>query len=156
MLVAIDKFTKRIKARPITSLKSVLVATFFHDIVHPFIIPNSNITDNGSNFTGKRFLEFCDDHNIRVDWAAVAHPRTNGQVKHANGMVLQGLKPRIYDRLMKFARRWVAELPTILWSLRMTPSRATGFTPFFMVYGAEAILPTDLEYGSPRVKAYSE
>ena len=38
----------------------------------------------------------------------------------------------------------------------MTPSRATGFTPFFLVYGAEAILPTDLEYGSPRLKAYQE
>ncbi|XP_066354873.1 uncharacterized protein [Miscanthus floridulus] len=25
-------------------------------------------------FTGKKFLRFCDDHHIRVDWAAVAHP----------------------------------------------------------------------------------
>jgi hypothetical protein len=38
----------------------------------------------------------------------------------------------------------------------MTPSRATGFTPFFLVYGAEAILPTDLEYGSPRTRAYDD
>jgi hypothetical protein len=38
----------------------------------------------------------------------------------------------------------------------MTPSRATGFSPFFLVYGAEAILPTDLEYGSPRTKAYDD
>jgi hypothetical protein len=36
------------------------------------------------------------------------------------------------------------------------PSRATGFTPFFLVYGAEAILPTDLEYGSPRTRAYDD
>jgi hypothetical protein len=43
-----------------------------------------------------------------------------------------------------------------VWSLRTTPSRATGFTPFFLVYGAEAILPTDLEYGSPRVGGYDE
>jgi hypothetical protein len=35
-----------------------------------------------------------------------------------------------------------------------TPSRATGFTPFFLVYGAEPILPTDLEYRSPRVRGY--
>ncbi|MDP1222722.1 hypothetical protein, partial [Klebsiella pneumoniae] len=49
-----------------------------------------------------------------------------------------------FDRLNKFDGRWVAELPAILWSLRTTPSRATGFTPFFMVYGSEAILPTDL------------
>jgi hypothetical protein len=32
-------------------------------------------------------------------------------------------------------------------------SRSTGFSPFFLVYGAEAILPTDLEYGSSRTKA---
>jgi hypothetical protein len=37
-----------------------------------------------------------------------------------------------------------------------TPSRATGFTPFVLIHGAEAILPTDLEYGSPRVRGYDE
>ena len=36
------------------------------------------------------------------------------------------------------------------------PSRATGYTPFFMVYGSKAILPTDLDYGAPRVRAYDE
>ena len=56
----------------------------------------------------------------------------------------------------KFGICWVAELPAVLWSLRTTPSRATGYTPFFMVYGAEAILPTDLDYGAPRVRAYNE
>ena len=36
------------------------------------------------------------------------------------------------------------------------PSQATGYTPFFMVYGSEAILPTDHDYGAPRVRAYDE
>ena len=71
-------------------------------------------------------------------------------------MILQGLKPRIFNKLNKFGRRWLTELPSVIWSLRTTPSRATGFSPFFLVYGAEAILPTDLEYGSPRLKAYQE
>jgi hypothetical protein len=44
----------------------------------------------------------------------------------------------------------------VVWSLRTTPSQATGFSPFFLVYGAEAILPTYLEYGSPRTKAYDD
>jgi hypothetical protein len=48
------------------------------------------------------------------------------------------------------------ELPSVVWSLRTMPSRATGLTPFFLVYGAEAILPTDLEYGSPRARAYND
>ena len=69
-------------------------------------------------------------------------------------MVLQGLKPRIFNRLNKYARRWVAEVPAILWSLRTTLNRSTGFTPFFLAYGAEAILPSDLDHGAPRVKAF--
>jgi hypothetical protein len=86
----------------------------------------------------------------------VAHPMTNGQVERANGMILQGLKPRIYNNRNKFGKRWMKELPSVVWSLRTTPSRATGFTPFFLVYGVEAILPTDLEYGSPRTRAYAD
>jgi hypothetical protein len=38
----------------------------------------------------------------------------------------------------------------------MTPNRSTGFTLFFMVYDAEAVLPTDLDYGAPRVLTYDE
>jgi hypothetical protein len=129
---------------------------FFTNIIHRFGVLNSIITDNGTQFTGRKFLDFCEDHHIRVDWAAVAHPMTNGQVERANGMILQGLKPRIYNDLNKFGRRWMKELPLGDWSLRTTPSRATGFTPFFLVYGVEAILPTDLEYGSPRRRAYDD
>ena len=86
----------------------------------------------------------------------MVHPQTNSQVECANGMILQGLKPRIFNKLKKIGRRWLTELPLVIWSLRTTPSRAAGFSPFFLVYGAEAILPTDLEYGSPRLKAYEE
>jgi transposase InsO family protein len=129
---------------------------FFTDIVYRFGVLNSIITDNRSQFTGRKFLEFCDKFHIRVDWAAVAHPHTNSQVERANGMILQGLKPGIFDRLNKSGRKWLHELPVVVWSLRTTPSRATRFTPFFLVYGAEAILPTDLEYGSPRVRGYDE
>jgi hypothetical protein len=71
-------------------------------------------------------------------------------------MILQGLKPRIFDRLNKSGRKWLQELPSVIQSLSTTPSRATRFAPFFLVYGAEAVLPTDLEYRSPKVKGYDE
>jgi transposase InsO family protein len=156
LLVAIDKFFKWIEARPITSIRSEQVVLFFTDIVHRFGVPNCIITDNDTQFTSKKFLDFCDNHHIRVLWSAVAHPKTNGQVGCANGMVLQGLKPRIFDKLNKHDKKWAAELPSVLWSLRTTPSRATGFTPFFLVYEFEAMLPIDVEYRSPRLRAYNE
>jgi ribonuclease HI/transposase InsO family protein len=114
LLVAIDKFSKWIEVRPLTSIRSEQAVAFFTNIIHRFGVPNSIITDNGTQFTGKKFLEFCEDHHIRVDWAAVAHPATNGQVERANGMILQGLKPRIYNDLNKFGKRWMKELPSVV------------------------------------------
>jgi hypothetical protein len=156
LLVVVNKFSKWIEARPIVNVRSEEVISFFTDIIYRFGIPNTIITDNSTQFMGKKFLNFCDDNHIRVDWSAVAHPKANGQVERANDMILQGLKPRIFKRLDKFRARWVAEFPSVLWSLRTTPSRATAFTPFFMVHGSEAVLPTDIDYDSPWVRAYTE
>jgi transposase InsO family protein len=100
--VAIDKFSKWIEARPILNVRFEEVMSFFTDIIYRFGIPNMIITDNGTQFTGKKFLNFCDDNNIRVDWSTVAHPKTNGQVERANNMILQGLKPQIFKRIDKF------------------------------------------------------
>ena len=44
----------------------------------------------------------------------------------------------------------------MLWSINTTPNRSTGYTPFFMVYRIEAVLPSDIRDDSPRVAAYVE
>ena len=54
------------------------------------------------------------------------------------------------------AGAWVTELSSVLWGLRMTPNQSTDRTPFFMVYGAEAVLPSDLLHNAPRVELFSE
>ena len=54
------------------------------------------------------------------------------------------------------AGAWVDELPSVLWALRTTPNRSTGRTPFFLVYRAEAVLPSDLLHNAPRVELYTE
>jgi transposase InsO family protein len=120
LLVAIDKFSKWVEVRPITNLRAEQAVTFFTDIIYRFGVPNSIITNNGSQFTGRKFLEFCDKYHIRVDWAAVAHPQTKGQVERANDMILQGLNTRIFDRLNMSSRKWLQKLPVFVWSLRTT------------------------------------
>jgi hypothetical protein len=67
LLVAINKFSKWIEVRPLTSIRSEQAMAFFTNIIHRFGVPNSIITDNGTQFTGKKFLDFCEDHHIRVD-----------------------------------------------------------------------------------------
>jgi len=51
---------------------------------------------------------------------------------------------------------WVEELRYVLWSINTIPNRSTGYTPFFMVYVAEAVLPSDIRHDSPRVANYGK
>jgi hypothetical protein len=76
------------------------------------------------------------------------------QVEKANGLILAGIKPRLVEPLERSAGCWVEELPSVLWSLRTTPNCSVGFTPFFLIHGAEAVLPTDIEFDAPRVVQY--
>jgi hypothetical protein len=66
-LVAIDKFSKWMEARPIMNIHSEQAVLFFTDIIHRFGIPNIIITDNGTQFNGKKFLDIYDRHHIRVN-----------------------------------------------------------------------------------------
>jgi transposase InsO family protein len=119
-------------------------------------VPNSIITDNGTNFTSGEFQEFAKELGIKIKYVSVAHLKSNGQVEKANGLVCAGLKKRLLRPLKCAAGTWVEELPLVLWSLRMTPNSSTGYTPFFLLFGAEVVLPTDVRYYAPRVVAYIE
>jgi transposase InsO family protein len=80
-------------------------------------VPNSIITDNGTNFTSGEFQEFIKELGIKIKYASVAHPKSNGQVEKANGLVCAGLKKRLLRPLKRTAGAWVEELPSVLWSL---------------------------------------
>ena len=97
VLVAVDKFTKWIEYKPIVKISSYRAVDFISDIIYRFGFPHTIITDLGSNFTSQSFWDFCDNSCIEVKYASVAHPRANGQVERINGLVLDGLKKRLYD-----------------------------------------------------------
>ena len=87
---------------------------------------------------------------------SVTHPRANGQVELINGLIIDGLKKRIYDESTKKGGRWIFELPFVVWGLHTQPSKATRQTPFFLVYKTEAILTVDIMWKSPRLEMYDK
>lgn len=123
LFVVIDKFTKWSEAKPITMVTA-------------------------RQFTRSKFVRFCEKLHINVRWASVDHMQTNGQVERANDCILPGLKPQIFDKLNKLGERWVSELKSVLWGQKITPSKATGLTPFFLIYRPDVILPKEVSYAS--------
>jgi hypothetical protein len=79
----------------------------------------------------------------------VAHPWANGQVECANGLILDGLKKRLYDENSKKGGKWIDEISSVVSGLRTQPSKATGQSLFFLIYGCENILPADVMWKPP-------
>nr|ABA94235.1 retrotransposon protein, putative, unclassified [Oryza sativa Japonica Group] len=156
LYVAVDKFTKWPEAYPVIKIDKHSALKFIRGITARFGVPNRIITDNGTQFTSELFGDYCEDMGIKLCFTSPAHPRSNGQVERANAEILKGLKTKTFNILKKHGDSWIEELPAVLWANRTTPSRATGETPFFLVYGAEAVLPSELTLRSPRATMYCE
>jgi hypothetical protein len=71
-------------------------------------------------------------------------------------VVLDALKKRLHDAANTKGGKWIKELPNALWGLRTQPSKPTGQSPYFLVYGSEAIPPADVMWDSPTVEQYDE
>jgi len=52
--------------------------------------------------------------------------------------------------------KWPDQLTKVVWSHNTTTSRSTGFTPFKLLFGDEAITPEEAKTGSIRVVASAE
>ena len=141
LLVMVDKFTKWIEAKPVKTAESGPMIDFISRVVHRYGVPHSIITDNGTNFTADEVKSWCKNMGIKLDYASVYHPQTNGQVKRANGLIMSGIKPRLVRSLTKSDTHWVEELDSVLWGLRTTPNRTTGFTPFLWYTAQKQFCP---------------
>ena len=61
-------------------------------------------------------------------------------------MILDALKKRLYQKEEKHPGRWLKVQLAVVWGLHTQASRSTGVTPYFLVYGSEAILPVDVTF----------
>ncbi|GAU22857.1 hypothetical protein TSUD_282240 [Trifolium subterraneum] len=68
-------------------------------------------------------------------------PPSQRQTESTNKVILRALKRRISLK----QESWVEHLPAILWSYHTTPQSSTGEPPFTMVYGADAIIPMEIQ-----------
>ena len=77
---------------------------------------------------------------------------TNGLAKAANKSILEGLKKRL--DLVKGL--WAKQLPSVLWSYRMTIHTDTKETPLRLTFGQDAVILMEIRQAKDRVLKYSE
>jgi transposase InsO family protein len=144
LFVVIDTFTKWLEAMPVVNSMQDAAIKFLQSIIYKFDVPNWVLTDNGTQFKGAKFVICCLVFGIHHQPSSAAHPQTNGQVKRVNGLILQGMKTRMFQDLEAKGKNWHKELPSVLWALRTNVNRANRDTSFHLVYEADAMLPPEI------------
>jgi transposase InsO family protein len=78
LYIAIDKFTKWVEVEPMCTIPARSAVKFIHGLVCRFGVRNCIIIDNCSQFTSGLFQEYCASAGIKICFASVAYPRSNG------------------------------------------------------------------------------
>jgi hypothetical protein len=153
-VVAVEYFSKWIEAKPLATITSATVQKFFwQNIVCRFGVPKAITVDNGTQFDAETFKDFCDQIGMKIHFASVRHPESNGLVERANGIIMTGIMKLIFNQPRG---KWPDKLIKVVWSHNTTMSRSTGFTPFKLLFGDEAITPEKAKAGSIRTVASTE
>jgi transposase InsO family protein len=147
--VAVDYFTKWVEEKPLANIKATTIQKFFwQNIVCRFGVPRELMVDNGKQFDCYTFKEYCKTLGTQAKFSSVYHPQSNGAVERANGLIFSGIKKCLFDQKKG---KWVDELLKVIWSHNTTISRATGFTPFRLLFSTEAMTPEEIKNESMRV-----
>ena len=118
------------------------VAKFvYEDICCKFGVPLELLSDQGPGFRAELMDLLCGKMKMRHNFTTPYYPQCKGLNERFNGELAQILSKVTEHQ----GKNWDLELPSALWAYRTSLKTGTGFTPFHLVYGKEALLPVEVE-----------
>jgi hypothetical protein len=97
-------------------------------------------------------IEFYQPIGMKVAFTSMYHPQSNGAVEKVNCLIFQAMK-KILELEKK--GKWAEVMPTTVWSHNKIVCQATNYTPFWLIYGLEVMLPEEIKNRSLRAIAES-
>ena len=144
ILVFIDFFTNWVEACPLKTLEAEEVAwKFYTVIITRHGCPRKVLTDQGTQFTSTLFRTLCKKFNIVKLEISSKHPQSNGKterfIRFLSNALATVIKPDQSD--------WDDLIDDCLLAYRVTINHTIQETPFFLLYGRDALLPADMVFG---------
>jgi hypothetical protein len=141
ILTATDYFTHWIEAIPLVKVNEEVVINFLEKhIITRFGIPNSLVFDNATYFSSLKLSEYALEKGIILKYSTNYYPQGNGLAESTNKNIICILKRTVVDH----QRNWHNALQNSLWEDRVTPKASIRTSPYFLVYGKEVVLPSNI------------
>jgi len=101
--------------------------------------PRVIVSDNGTEFCNAVIDQISAFFNIKHIRTSVYHPQANGKCERYN-RVQNDMLAKLVDRSQ---RDWDTKIPAILSAYRTAKNESTKYSPFYILYGRDPVLPVD-------------
>ena len=133
LVVARDDMSGWVEARALSNKGAKAVATFiWEDVICRHGIFWRMVVDGGGEFMAE-VIDLLNKWGVERIQISAYHAQANGMIERGHGP--------LKDALSKLGSDWPTNLAAVLFADRTTVHGPTGYTPFYMVYGREPILP---------------
>jgi len=141
---------------PLVSKEAPVVSRGLLSVVLLMGPPELIISDLGGEFTGRVTKDLQHQLGVRVKHTSGYRPRVNGRTERMNQTMSQMLRKFVESGGDK--QDWDEWLPYVELAIRTTKSDATGYTPFYMMFGEECSLfkDYDAEKGDDKLDVIEE
>lgn len=143
IMVVVDKLTKRAYFIPTTTTATApdtALLYFKHVSKNGHGIPEIIVSDRDSKFTSLFWKSLWSLLDTKLAMSTAFHPETDGQTERMNRTLEQML--RAYTN--KQQDNWDELLPYCEMAYNNSKSVSTGYSPFFLNYGQDMSLPSNL------------
>src|ERR1043166_10299807 len=139
ILVTTDYLTKWSEVKATKEATAKVAKDFIYkEIICRHVCTKIILSDRGSHFRNEIVDELCAQFKIEHKLSSPYHPQTNGLVERFNRTLCEALA-----KVIEKENEWDKYIKSVLFAYRTIKHNTTKRTPFFMVYGREAILPID-------------
>ncbi|KAI5323287.1 hypothetical protein L3X38_032359 [Prunus dulcis] len=145
----VKRWRQFLSGRPQGRLSQIL---FREDIVCGFRILYKIVTDNSKPFVNKQVSSTLSGYDIKHRRSTPYYPQGNSQAEATNKSILRILSKMVYE----YEGGWSVHLPNTLWAYCISPRSATGFSPYLLVYGSDAISLVEITILTTRVSAIND
>jgi len=126
---------------PIKNQEANTVAKeFVTKIVLEYEVPEKILSDQGTNFMSEIFKNTCKLLKIEKIRTSAYHPESNRALERSHRTLAKYLRHYINEDQTD----WDEWLPYAMFTYNTTPHTATGFTPYELMYGHQATIPSAL------------
>ena len=144
ILIITDHFTRYAQVHITSSRKAPIAAKTLwdHFFVHYGFLEKI-LSDQGQNFESLLISELCELTQIKKLRTMPYRPEGNGSCKRFNRTLICMLGTLPDD----FKSKWTQYISTLVYAYNCTHSNATGFSPYYLLYGRHPLLPIDIKFG---------